>query len=108
VFRHGKGWAVRDRVEGGGGRPHVARWHFEYGVDVTREGDGFVAVRGRARLRVVARSEGKARARLYRDRRWLGRNPLRPGEPAPWVLDVAFGGSGDDLLETRFEIVRGK
>jgi hypothetical protein len=55
--------------------------------------------------------------RLYRDTRWLGESPVRPGEPAPWVLDVEFGGEshGRDEsspnttagveLETRFEIL---
>jgi hypothetical protein len=43
--------------------------------------------------------------RLYRDNRWLKRNPMRPGETAPFVIDVKFGGAGDDLLETRFEIM---
>ena len=52
--------------------------------------------------------EGRARTRLYRDSRWLKKNPQRPGEPAPWVLDVTFGGAGDDALETEFAIERGK
>ena len=107
VFRHGKGWIVRDRVKGGAGKPHVARWHFEYGVEVAKDEDGFVATRGKARLRIAVSPEGKVRARCYRDNRWLRRNPIRPGEPAPWVLDVRFGGAGDDLLKTQFEILRG-
>lgn len=72
--------------------------------EVTRDGDGFVAARGGARLRIRVASEGKVRMRLYRDSRWLRENPLHPGEAAPWVLDVTFGGLGDDLLETRFDI----
>lgn len=110
VFRHGKGWVVRDRVEGSARKPHVARWHFEYGVEVVEQEGLLVATRGQARLRIGLSSQGKVRARLYRDRKWLGKNPLRPEEAAPWVLDVRFGGSGDDLLETRFDILskRGK
>lgn len=105
VFRHGKGWVVRDRVEGGVGRPHVARWHFEYGVEVRRDGDGLVARRRGVCLRIRVASGGRVRARLYRDSRWLRDNPLHPGEAAPWVLDVTFGGSGDDGLETWFDSI---
>jgi len=104
VFRYRKGWTVRDRVEGRVEKPHIARWHFEYGVDVTEEDGGFVATRGPVRLGIRVSSEGTAR--LYRDTEWLGENPLRPGEPAPWVLDVTFGGMGDDTLETHFEILQ--
>jgi hypothetical protein len=52
-------------------------------------------------------ADGKVKTRLYRDNRWLGRNPMRRGEAAPWVLDARFGGTGDDALETRFEILKG-
>jgi hypothetical protein len=103
AFRFRKGFTVRDRVEGAESEPHIARWHFEYGVEVQRDGTGFIAKFARGALR-VSTSEG-GRARLYRDNRWLRRNPARPGEAAPWVLDVKFGGEGKDELETRFEIV---
>ena len=100
LFRHRRGWTVRDAVAGAPGGRCVARWHFEYGVEVTDEGGRFVARAGRALLAVGVTSDGAVRTRLYRDRRWLGRNPRRPGEPAPWVLDVAFAGR----LVTVFEI----
>ena len=104
-FCHRKGWTVRDEVRGREGRPHIARWHFEYGVEVTEEGGRFVAVKGRARVGIRVAADGKHRARLYRDTRWLGKNPMRPDEPAPWVLDVEFGGTGKDWLETEFRIL---
>jgi hypothetical protein len=104
VFRYRKGWILRDRVEGRVEKPHIARWHFEYGVVVTEEDGGFVATRGQARLGIRVSPEGTAR--LYRDMEWFGENPLRPDEPAPWVLDVTFGGTGDDILETHFEILK--
>ena len=58
-----------------------------------------------AGIRRAAEAGDLDTARRYRDNRWLKRNPVRPGEPAPWVLDVTFGGSGEDLLETRFDII---
>ena len=124
AFRYRKGWTVRDRVEGGSGKPHVARWHFEYGVEVVQENGRFVAERGGVRLGVRVSCDGMMRTRLYRDTRWLAKNPLRngprvpwvldvalnttvddvfEGQPVPWVLDVTFGGTGDDSLETVFE-----
>ncbi len=106
-FQYRKGWTVVDRVKGGEGKPHVARWHFEYGVEVEETEDGFVATRRKVRLGVCVNADGRVKTRLYRDNRWLGRNPLRRGEVAPWVLDVGFGGTGDDALETRFEILKG-
>ncbi|MDP6779764.1 MAG: heparinase II/III family protein [Candidatus Latescibacteria bacterium] len=104
-FEHKKGWTVRDEVRGAEGKPHIARWHFEYGVEISEEDGCFVAERGRARLEIRFAAEGRCRARLYRDTRWLGKNPMRPGEPAPWVLDVRFGGTGRDWLETEFRIL---
>ena len=103
-FVHKKGWTVRDEVRGAEGKPHVARWHFEYGVEVREEEGRYVAERGRARVEVRLVADGKCRPRLYRDTRWLGRNPMRPDEPAPWVLDVRFGGTGRDWLETEFTL----
>ncbi len=130
VFSHRKGWKVTDRVQGARGKPHILRWHFEYGVDVIKEaGGGFVAERDGIRLSIHLKAVGKMRKRLYRDTRWLGKNPLRPGEPAPWVLDVAFGpypplagrrpgrcgdppvaagGTGADVIQTQFEIMKSK
>jgi len=106
VFLYRKGWRVRDRMEGGGSGPHVCRWHFEYGVDVAKGDGGFVATRREARLGIRVSAEGRARTRLYRDTRWLRKNPLRPGELAPWVLDVTFGGTGDGWVETCFEVLK--
>ena len=125
-FRYRKGWKVQDRVKGGEGRPHVARWHFEYGVDVVQENAGFVAEKGGVRLGIRVSGAGKMRTRLYRDARWLEQNPLRKGsrvpwvldvalnttvddvfegQPVPWVLDASFGGTGDDALETVFDLL---
>jgi hypothetical protein len=106
AYRYGKAWTVTDRVEGKGQKAHLARWCFEYGVDVEETEEGFLAERDGVRLLVRCSSPGKARPRLYRDNKWLGKNPQRPGEPAPWVIDVRFGGSGKDELTTVFEIVR--
>jgi hypothetical protein len=108
VFRYRKGWTVRDRVVGKVSKPHIARWHFEYGVEVIEEEGRFIATCGNVRLGIGVASEGKMRRRLYRDRKWLGSNPLRPGKPAPWVLDITFGGSGDDGLETQFDILKNR
>ena len=106
AFRHKKGWAVRDRVQGKTTKPHIARWHFEYGVEVEKTSNGFKAKGDQVALRIEVSAEGKVRTRLYRDNRWLRKNPQRPGEPAPWVLDVTFGGAGDDVLETEFAIIK--
>ncbi len=106
AFRYRKGWTIRDRVKGGEGRPHVARWHFEYGVEVVEEDGGLVAEKGDARLGIRITGEGKVRTRLYRDTKWLGKNPLRKGQPVPWVLDVTFGGTEEDTLETQFAILK--
>ena len=100
LFRHRRGWTVRDGVAGVPGARCVARWHFEYGVAVTREGRLFLAQAGQAVLAVGCTSDGPIQTRLYRDGRWLGKNPRRPGEPAPWALDVTF----DGRLVTVFEI----
>jgi hypothetical protein len=105
-FRYRKGWTVRDRVKGGEGKPHTARWHFEYGVEVTEEGGGFVASKGDVRLEIRVTGEGKVRTRLYRDTKWLAKNPTRKGQPVPWVIDATFGAAGNDSLETVFEMLR--
>lgn len=107
-FRYGKGWTVRDRVDGKVGKPHIARWCFEYGADVEATEDGFVAERDGVRLAIRFLSPGKMRPRLRRDTKWLGKNPQRPGAPAPWVIDVRFGGEGKDELVTAFEIQKGR
>ena len=98
------GWEVSDSLKGAPGRPHIARWHFEYGVEVVEEGDVLVATRGGAGLRMLF--GGQSRVKLYRDDRWLGKNPFRRGEAVPWVVDVYFRGSGQDRLVTRFDILR--
>jgi len=104
AFRHGEGWTVTDRVKGDASEPHVARWHFEYGVEVAEEGGEFVARRDGVALRMAFEAPGGASARLYRDQ-WLDDcNPRRPGKRGPWVLDVAFGGTGDDELYSEFLI----
>ena len=86
-------------------RTHVCRWHFEYGVKVKEGSEGFVATREGVSLSFHFRSEGKLRTRLYRDEKWLGHNPRRPGEPAPWIIDGRFGGTGDDTLISLAEIL---
>lgn len=100
-FEHAGRWTVVDDVTGDTRGPHVARWHFEYGVDVHREGRTVVAQRGDARLIIRYSGAGACRARLYRGQRWLGKNPLRPGTAAPWVLDVRFDG---EHLQTVFTL----
>ncbi len=105
AFMHGKGWTVVDRVKGHVGKAHIARWHFEYGVDVEEDEDGFIATCGAVRLGIGVSSDDGCRPRLRRDNRWLGKNPLRSGEPAPWVIDVRFGGKGSDELTTQFDIL---
>lgn len=104
-FVHGRGWTVVDSVRGAPEGRHTARWHFEYGVEVKRAGRSFVARKGAARLLICAAAPGGCRTRLYRDSRWMGRNPLRPGVPAPWVLDIRFAG---ERLETAFAIAAGR
>ena len=108
IYRYGKGWTVCDRVAGKVEKRHIARWCFEYGVDVEEEDGRFVATGDGAGLAIRFSSPEKTRARLRRDTRWLGRNPLRPGEPAPWVIDVRFGGTGEEELVTEFEIMKGR
>ena len=108
AFRYRKGWTVCDRVAGKVKKPHIARWCFEYGVEVEETDNGVVAERDGVRLAIRCSSPEKMRPRLRRDTRWLGNNPIRPGEPAPWVIDVRFGGTGKDELVTEFEILRGR
>jgi len=74
-------------------------------VKVKEGSEGFVATREGVSLSFHFRSEGKLRTRLYRDEKWLGHNPRRPGEPAPWIIDVRFGGTGDDTLISLAEIL---
>ena len=105
-YRYGRSWTVTDRVAGMVKKGHIARWCFEYDVDVEETDAGFVAERDGVRLGVRFSSAGKARARLRRDTRWLGSNPQRPGVPAPWIIDVRFGGAGKDELTTVFEILK--
>jgi hypothetical protein len=89
--------------------PHLARWHFEYGVEVQPDGDAFLASparRGEVALRISFSGAG-AQPRLYRDT-WLEGNPTRPALATPWVLDVAFGaanGSSGAALVTEFTLV---
>lgn len=106
VFDYGKRWTVTDEVRGAAAGPHKARWHFNYGVEVIRQGNTFLARKGEASLVMRFSTPGRIRRRLYRDWRWLGQSPLRPGEPAPWVLEVIFGGTGNDRLDSVFEILK--
>ncbi len=106
-FRHRKGWTVCDRVKGKTTRAHVTRWHFEYGVEVAQTDKGFEAFVDGVCLGIRLDGE-RVRARLYRDNQWLRENPLRPGEAAPWVLDLRFGGTGDDAVEMEFTIVKSR
>jgi len=101
AVEHKKIWAVVDTVKGAAEGPHIARWHFEYGVEVSSDGPAFMARADKACLRIELVSDGPLRPRLRRDNRWLRNNPLRPGQPVPWVLDVAFHA----CLGTIFEIV---
>ena len=107
IFRHRKGWTVCDRVKGKTTRAHVTRWHFEYGVEVAQTDKGFEAFVDGVCLGIRLDGE-RVRARLYRDNQWLRENPLRPGEAAPWVLDLRFGGTGDDAVEMEFTIVKSR
>jgi hypothetical protein len=105
TFRHRTGWEVVDQVHGSVTRPHIARWHFEYGVEANLEGAILFAKRDHASVRMEFEANGKCKPRLYRDKKWLGKNPLRPGVLAPWVLDVRFGGGGEDWIVTRIRFV---
>lgn len=111
TFMYGRGWEIVDRVLDEDSRTdrrsHLCRWHFEYGVQVTVDGDEYLARRAGTALRIGFTSGQRLRPRLYRDERWLGRNPVRENEPAPWILEARFGGTGDDWLTTNMEISDG-
>jgi len=104
-FRHGSGWTVRDTVLESPGKPHRLGWHFEADVELTRDGDSFLARCGDAGLRITFESGGRRRTRMRREKPvaspqgWSGRN-------RPWILEVSFGGGPEDELTTRFEILR--
>ncbi len=103
-FHHRTGWEIKDQVMGQKGKPHILRWHFEYGVEAAMKDGILIAQREHAKIHMEVEESGRCKSRLYRDKRWLGKNPLRPGMPAPWVLDVRFGGAGDDWVVTRIRI----
>ena len=101
AFDHRSGWTVRDRVRGGGGRRHVLRWNLQYGVELSATEAGFIASRGNAGLAIDFSASTPHRARVYRNAKWLRPNLKRKGQPFPWVVDVTFGGTDDDWIETR-------
>ena len=41
---------------------------------------------------------------MRRNVKWLRPNAHRKAEPAPWSIEVRFGGGGDDSLLTRLRI----
>ena len=89
-----------------GQEPKVSQslFHFDYGVEVRRSGSGFRAVRGDVAVGIDFESNRMGTTKLRRNVKWLRPNAHRRGQPAPWLLEVPFGGSGDDVLETRFRI----
>ena len=83
----------------------IQRWHFEYGVDIEKSDIGFIATKGSACLAISFHSKSQLSARAYRNEHWMPKS-VRPGdEPAPWVLDIQFGGSDHDCIMTDFHIV---
>lgn len=99
-------WAIRDRVEGssGGRRRHTALFHFAYGVDLSETKRGFAATRDGVRVHIQFSDERLGAVRLRRNVRWLRPNAHRRDQPAPWTLEVRFGGSDDDSLLTRLTV----
>ena len=62
------------------------------------------AVRGDVAVGIDFESNRLGTTKLRRNVKWLRPNAHRRGQPAPWLLEVPFGGSGNDVLETRFRI----
>ena len=98
-----KEWTIRDCVQGGGSgrRRHTALFHFAYGVELRQVREGFIAARDGVRVRIQFSGEHLGAIRMRRNVKWLRPNAHRKGEPAPWLLEVRFGGSDDDSLVTR-------
>ncbi|MDE3000299.1 MAG: heparinase II/III family protein [Gemmatimonadota bacterium] len=97
-------WALTDSVRSKSRKFHRALFHFDYGVEVSGSGAGFRAVRGDAAVGIDFVSNRLGKTRLRRNVSWLRPNAHRRGQPAPWLLEVPFGGSGEAVLETRFSI----
>jgi hypothetical protein len=104
-FRSRSGWTVEDRVTGSRATAHILRWHFEYGVEIEETGDGYLASKDGVELGLTFTAPSRFRVRAYRNEKWLKPNLKRKGAPFPWVLDITFGGAGDDWIETRLDIL---
>lgn len=103
-FRHRRGWTVRDTVLDSPGKPHRLLWHFEHGVELTRDGDFFLACSGNDGLRISFESPGRLRTRMRREKT-MGTSLGWSGPDRPWILEVGFGGTPADEIITRFEIL---
>jgi hypothetical protein len=106
TFGRRRGWRLDDRVTGTGKRRHLALCHFDYGVEVSPLDDGVLAERDGVQLRIQLTTDSKMALRLRRNRKWLSPNLARRDQPYPWVLEIRFGGDGDDTLAWTFEEVR--
>ena len=105
-FNFRKGWTVRDQIEGKVKKPHILRWHFEYGVEVTKEGGVFIASRGGRGLKLSFSGNVISQKKLYRNDKWM-RHTLSSGRRAtPWIIDVYFGEGSGDWVTTDLEIMR--
>ena len=109
-IRHRKrtGWAVHDRVEGAGRRHHTALFHFDYGVELKETPRGIAAIRDGVRLHIGFTGERLGNVGLRRNVKWLRPNAHRKGDPFPWLLEVRFGGTGDDTLVTTLQLDTGR
>jgi hypothetical protein len=101
-FSEPDAWTVTDTVVGPAATKHLLRWHFDYGVEVETDGARFVATKDGVTLEIELESDRPHRPRVYRNAKWLRPNSRRAGEPFPLILDVRFGGSGNDRIVTRF------
>ena len=105
MFYHGSGWTVRDRVLESPGKPHRLLWHLEQGVELTGDGDAFLARSGNSGLRITFESQGSLRVSMRREKPMTSPQGWS-GTDCPWILDVFFGGSSDDIVTTRFKIMQ--
>jgi hypothetical protein len=105
-FNFRKGWTVRDHIEGKAKAPHVLRWHFEYGVEVKKEGESFVATRGGRGLKLSFSGKVIHQKKLYRNDKWMGNTLSSAGRATPWVIDVYFGEGSGDWVTTDLKIMR--
>ncbi len=97
-------WQLTDSARSESRKFHRALFHFDYGVEVTGSPGGFRAVCGDVAVGIDFDSKRLGTTKLRRNVKWLRPNAHRRGQTAPWLLEVPFGGSGDDVLETRFRI----